>query len=47
MMTRLLGDEDLALKVIWKVLVEIHKQLMIMKEFVEQGHAKRAGVQVS
>ena len=45
MMTRLLGDEDLALKVIEKVLVEMPKQLMLVKEFVEQGQAKQAGVQ--
>jgi HPt (histidine-containing phosphotransfer) domain-containing protein len=45
MMTRLLGDEDLAQKVIGKVLVEMPKQLMLMKEFVERGQAKQAGVQ--
>jgi CheY-like chemotaxis protein len=45
MMTRLLGDEDLAQKVIEKVLVEMPKQLMLMKEFVDQGQTKQAGVQ--
>ena len=33
------------LDVIGKVLVEMSKQLMLMKESVEQGHAKQAGVQ--
>jgi PAS domain S-box-containing protein len=45
LMKRLLGDKDFATTIIEGFLMEMPKELMVIKELVEQGQAKQAGAQ--